>query len=199
MIHEMPKLAYALDALEPKMSAETLEYHYGKHLRAYVAKLGELVAGTPYAELSLEEIIRTADGALYNNAAQVWNHTFFFDTLSPAPAAMSPRLCGRLEADFGSVAAFRERLTAAATGLFGSGWAWLSMNEDGRLAISALPGAGNPLREGLRPLLTVDVWEHAYYLDYRNRRADYVAAVWELTDWARVEERMEADLFNQYY
>lgn len=195
----MPKLAYALDALEPRMSAETLEYHYGKHLQAYIAKLNELILGTPYAEMSLEEIVRKSDGALYNNAAQAWNHTFFFETLTPTPTEMSPRLCGRLEADFGSVATFREQLTTAATGLFGSGWVWLTMDANGKLALEALANAGNPLRDGLRPLLTVDVWEHAYYIDYRNRRADYVNAVWELTDWAHVEERMEADLFNQYY
>ena len=185
----MPELPYAPEALAPKMSRETLDYHYGKHLQTYVDNLNRLIPGTPYAEMPLDEIVRRADGAVFNNAAQAWNHTFFFRSLTPSQEAMPEALAARLTADFGSVEAFREQFTKAAVGLFGSGWVWLAADRSGNLSIVAKPNAGNPMTDGLRPVLTVDVWEHAYYIDYRNRRADFVAAWWDLVDWKQVAER----------
>lgn len=199
MTHEMPRLAYAPEALEPRMSAETLEYHFGKHLRAYLDSLNALIPDTPYADMSLEEIVKKADGTIYNNAAQAWNHIFFFETLSPSPREMSPTLSARLKAAFGSVEAFEEEMVKAASTLFGSGWVWLTLDDQNKLAIRPMANAGNPITDGLRPLMTIDVWEHAYYIDYRNRRADYARAVIAMTDWGRVEERMEASLFNQFF
>lgn len=183
----MPRLPYAMEALAPRMSRETLEYHYGKHLQGYVDNLNRLAEGTPHAAQSLEEIVRTAEGALFDNAAQAWNHAFFFSGLTPAQEPMPQRVAERLARDFGSAEAFRERFAAAATGLFGSGWVWLVSDREGRLAVTAKSNAGNPLTDGLRPLLAVDVWEHSYYIDYRNRRADYLKAFWELVDWNRVD------------
>ena len=185
----MPELPYAPEALVPKMSRETLDYHYGKHLQTYVDNLNRLIPGTPYAEMPLDEIVRRADGAVFNNAAQAWNHTFFFRSLTPTQEAMPEALAARLTADFGSVEAFKEQFTKAAVGLFGSGWVWLAADRSGNLSIVAKPNAGNPMTDGLRPMLTVDVWEHAYYIDYRNRRADFVAAWWDLVDWKQVAER----------
>ena len=185
----MPELPYAPEALAPKMSRETLDYHYGKHLQTYVDNLNRLIPGTPYAEMPLDEIVRRADGAVFNNAAQAWNHTFFFRSLTPTQSAMPETLAARLTADFGSVEAFKEQFTKAAVGLFGSGWVWLAADRSGNLSIVAKPNAGNPMTDGLRPVLTVDVWEHAYYIDYRNRRADFVAAWWDLVDWKQVAER----------
>ena len=185
----MPELPYAPEALAPKMSRETLDYHYGKHLQTYVDNLNRLIPGTPYAEMPLDEIVRRADGAVFNNAAQAWNHTFFFRSLTPSQEAMPEALAARLTADFGSVEAFREQFTKAAVGLFGSGWVWLAADRSGKLSIVAKPNAGNPMTDGLRPVLTIDVWEHAYYIDYRNRRADFVAAWWDLVDWKQVAER----------
>ena len=185
----MPELPYAPEALVPKMSRETLDYHYGKHLQTYVDNLNRLIPGTPYAEMPLDEIVRRADGAVFNNAAQAWNHTFFFRSLTPTQEAMPEALAARLTADFGSVEAFKEQFTKAAVGLFGSGWVWLAADRSGNLSIVAKPNAGNPMTDGLRPVLTVDVWEHAYYIDYRNRRADFVAAWWDLVDWKQVAER----------
>lgn len=188
MKHTMPELPYAMEALAPKMSGETLEYHYGKHLKTYVDNLNRLIAGTPYEELPLDEIVRTADGALFNNAAQAWNHEFFFRMLTPDPSPMPAGLAERLARDFGSVEEFRAKFTQAAVGLFGSGWVWLVADRSGRLSILARSNAGNPLTEGLRPVLTIDVWEHAYYIDYRNRRADFVEAFWGLVDWRKVAD-----------
>lgn len=185
----MPELPYAMEALAPKMSRETLDYHYGKHLQTYVDNLNRLIPGTPYEAMPLDEIVRRADGAVFNNAAQAWNHTFFFQMLTPAPKAMPEALAAKLAAEFGSVEAFREQFAKAAVGLFGSGWVWLAADRSGKLSIVAKPNAGNPMTEGLRPVLTVDVWEHAYYIDYRNRRADFVAAWWELVDWQKVADR----------
>ena len=189
MKHTMPELPYALEALAPKMSRETLEYHYGKHLQTYVDNLNKLIVGTPYEAQPLDEIVRHADGGIFNNAAQTWNHTFFFRMLTPEQPAMPASLAERLACDFGSVEAFREQFTKAALGLFGSGWVWLVVDKQGRLSIVAKPNAGNPLTDGLRPVLTLDVWEHAYYIDYRNRRADFIAAWWELVDWRKVADR----------
>ena len=185
----MPELPYAPEALAPKMSRETLDYHYGKHLQTYVDNLNRLIPGTPYAEMPLDEIVRRADGAVFNNAAQAWNHTFFFRSLTPTQSAMPEALAAKLAAAFGSVEAFRKQFTKAAVGLFGSGWVWLAADRSGNLSIVAKPNAGNPMTDGLRPVLTIDVWEHAYYIDYRNRRADFVAAWWDLVDWKQVAER----------
>lgn len=198
MKHEMPELRYAQDALAPKMSAETIAYHYGKHVQTYVDNLNKLVAGTSYEDMPLGELVKKADGAVYNNAAQVWNHAFFFDSLAPSPDPMNRKLTSCVAAEFGSVEEFRQKFFAAATGLFGSGWAWLVADGDGKLHIQAESNAGNPLRNGLTPLLVVDVWEHAYYIDYRNRRADYVQAVWDLVDWDIVRKRLEKVSCNVY-
>ncbi|MBO6190280.1 MAG: superoxide dismutase [Alloprevotella sp.] len=195
MTFELPPLPYALDALAPLMSEETLSYHYGKHLQAYVAGVNRLVANTPFAAMTLEKIIRTSDGALFNNAAQVFNHTFFFETLRPAPNAIGTELRRTIERDFGSAEAFKAQWLQAATNLFGSGWTWLVQEADGRLTIRNYAGADNPLRENVTPLLTADVWEHAYYIDYRNRRTDYLEALWQLTDWGKVEARTQQGLF----
>ena len=189
MKHEMPVLPYAPEALAPKMSRETIDYHYGKHLQTYIDNLNGLIPGTPYETMSLDEIVRRADGAVFNNAAQAWNHTFFFRMLTPEQGPVPEKLAAKLTAEFGSVDAFRERFTRAALGLFGSGWVWLVADREGRLSIEARSNAGNPLTEGLRPLLTVDVWEHAYYIDYRNRRTDFLKAFWELVDWRQVADR----------
>lgn len=190
MTHTLPQLPYAMEALSPKMSRETLEYHYGKHLQTYIDNLNRLIAGTPYAAMPLEEIVCKADGAIFNNAAQAWNHAFFFDTLTPAQQPMPEKLAAVLAGEFGSVEAFKEAFTKSAVGLFGSGWVWLVGGPDGRLSILAEPNAGNPLARGLKPLLTVDVWEHAYYIDYRNRRADFVKNWWDLVDWQKVAGRL---------
>ena len=196
MKHLMPELPYAPEALAPRMSRETLEYHYGKHLQTYVDNLNRLIAGTPYETKSLEEIVRTSDGAVFNNAAQTWNHTFFFRMLSPSQPEMPAALAERLARDFGSVESFKDQFTKAATGLFGSGWTWLAADAKGRLSIVAKPNAGNPLTDGLRPVLTVDVWEHAYYIDYRNLRPKYVEAFWNLVNWAFVAEQFEGKTFK---
>ena len=160
----MPELPYAPEALAPKMSKETFDYHYGKHLQTYVNNLNNLIAGTPYEEMPLDEIVRKADGGIFNNAAQAWNHTFFFRMLTPAQQPMPAKLAAKLTEAFGSVEAFKEQFTKAAVGLFGSGWAWLAMDKAGKLSIVAKPNAGNPMTDGLRPVMTVDVWEHAYYI-----------------------------------
>lgn len=186
----LPELPYVYDALAPELSEETLRYHHDKHHAAYVAKLNELIVGTPFEEMTLEQIVLHADGPLFNNAAQAWNHTFYFEQFAAAP---SPLAEGALKAavvrDFGSFDALREKLLAACAALFGSGWVWLVSDAEGALSLASAPNAGNPLREGLQPLLTLDVWEHAYYIDYRNRRPDAVAAHWRRIDWRKVAER----------
>jgi len=191
-VFAMPELPYALDAFDVKMSRETMEYHYGKHLRTYVDNLNRLVKGTKYENMPLEEIVMTGqDGALLNNAAQTWNHTFFFEGLTPEPKPMPKRLAERLARDFGSVDSFKRQFAEAANGLFGSGWVWLVEDKDGRLSILAEPNAGNPLCSGLRPILALDVWEHAYYIDYRNRRSEFVDVYWDMVDWNRADELLQ--------
>lgn len=200
MKHLMPPLPYAPSALAPLLSEETIRYHYGKHLQTYVDNLSKLAEGTPYADMCLELIITTApEGALRNNAAQVWNHTFYFDGLTPTPKSIPAGLQKQLCADFGSVEAFRTALQTAAAGLFGSGWTWLVLDADCHLRVLPLSNAGNPLRLGLQPLLTLDVWEHAYYIDYRNRRTDYLEALWQLTDWERVASLSQRPPVGLYY
>ena len=184
------ELPYAYEALAPHVSAETMHYHHDRHYAGYVGKLNELVIDTPFADQPLEDIVQSADGALYNNAAQAWNHELFFEQLSPQPQREpSSELRAAIDRDFGSLDALRTRMNQAAAGLFGSGWVWLAADSDGHLSILAEPNAGNPLRHGLIPLLGFDVWEHAYYIDYRNRRADAVAALWNVIDWACVSDR----------
>jgi Fe-Mn family superoxide dismutase len=191
MSFELPKLPYALNALEPVISQKTLEFHYGKHHQAYVNNLNNLVPGTRFENASLETIIREADGGIFNNGAQVWNHTFFFNTLSPnAGGEPSGKLNDAIRESFGSFAEFKEKFSKAVVTLFGSGWAWLVKKEDGKLDIIQESNAGNPLRKGLTPVLTCDVWEHAYYLDYQNKRPDFVEAFWKLVNWKVVETRL---------
>ena len=191
MKHVMPILPYAQDSLAPKMSAETMSFHYGKHLQTYVDNLNKLIGNTMYEGMEINEIICKATGPIYNNAAQVWNHTFFFMALSPTPTKMSSSFAEKIVESFGSVDAFKEQLFSVATGLFGSGWAWLVADSESKLSIVSESNAGNPLRNGLTPILTIDVWEHAYYIDYRNRRAEYIQAVWDLIDWKCVEKRIK--------
>lgn len=179
-----------MEALAPKMSRETLEFHYGKHLQAYVDNLNRLIQGTPYEDMALEEIVLKADGGIFNNAAQALNHAFFFDSLTPGSKPVGAALEAALTRDFGSLEAFKEQFTKAAATLFGSGWVWLVKDAEGRLSIVQEPNAGNPLKKGLSPLLVIDVWEHAYYIDYRNRRADYINAFWDIVDWEKVESRL---------
>jgi len=186
----LPELPYALDALNPHISRQTLEFHHGKHHLNYVNTLNTLILGTRFEDASLEAMIREADGAIFNNAAQVWNHTFYFEGFSPKPITEpTGALLQAIVRDFGSFDVFKEQFTKAALTQFGSGWAWLVVNAEGKLQIVQESNAGNPLRNGLKPLLTCDVWEHAYYLDYQNRRADYVKEFWTLVDWAVVEKR----------
>ncbi len=184
MEHKFPELPYAKDALAPHISEETLEYHYGKHHKAYVDNLNKLIPGTEFEDLPLEDIIKKATGGTFNNAAQVWNHTFYWNCLSPKGGGEpSGELAAAVNKNFGSFDAFKEQFAKAATTQFGSGWAWLVKNWDGSLAIEATPNAENPLKTGKKPLLTCDVWEHAYYIDYRNARPKYVEAFWWLVNW----------------
>ncbi|MCC8020238.1 MAG: superoxide dismutase [Rikenellaceae bacterium] len=193
-VHILPPLPYATDALEPVMSRETVELHHGKHVQTYVDNLNRLIPGTPYAEATLEEITMTADGAVFNNGAQILNHIIFFDGFAPegsGPDKPTGALGMAIERDFGSFAAFQSKFNEAATAQFGSGWAWLVSDPDGRLVIVTTSNADNPLRDGLTPILGIDVWEHSYYVDYRNRRADYLAAIWRIIDWDTVGHRYE--------
>lgn len=185
MEHQLPELPYAKDALAPHISAETLEYHYGKHHATYVSKLNAALPGTEYADMSLEDIIVKAPaGGLFNNAAQVWNHTFYWNSLSPQ-GGKDPAgdLATAINSVFGSVADFKQKFTDTAVANFGSGWTWLVAGKDGKLQIVNTDDAGNPLQQGLKPLLTCDVWEHAYYIDYRNARPKYLEAFWNIVNW----------------
>lgn len=190
MKHELPPLPYALDALEPIISKSTLEYHYGKHHQAYVNNLNNLIPGTPFEEATLEQIVIEAEGGIFNNGAQVWNHTFYWNCLAPGGRKLpGGDFANALLRDFGSMDAFMEQFAKAAVTQFGSGWAWLSAEVSGKLVITQESNAGNPMRMGLIPLLTFDVWEHAYYLDKQNRRPDYVADLWKIVDWETVAGR----------
>lgn len=190
MKFELPKLPYELSALNPTISDKTLEFHYGKHHQTYVNNLNNLIPGTKFENADLETIVLESDGAIFNNAAQVWNHTFYFNQFSPNPAAApTGELAKAIDATFGSFEKFKEEFTKASVGLFGSGWSWLVKNEAGALEIVQEANAGNPLRKGKKPLLTCDVWEHAYYLDYQNRRPDYVSSFWNIVDWKVISER----------
>ncbi|MEQ8277461.1 MAG: superoxide dismutase [Deltaproteobacteria bacterium] len=184
MAFELPALPFEKNALEPHISAETLDYHHGKHHNAYVTKLNALTEGTDNANKSLEELIKTTEGGLFNQAAQVWNHTFYWNSMSPnGGGAPSGAIADAINAAFGSFDDFKAKFTAAAGGQFGSGWAWLVKNGDGKLEICTTANAGNPLTDGKTPVLTCDVWEHAYYVDYRNARPKYLEAWWNLVNW----------------
>ncbi|HCT30981.1 MAG TPA: superoxide dismutase [Bacteroidales bacterium] len=191
MTHELPKLPYELDALAPVISKQTLEYHYGKHHQAYVNNLNNLIVGTKFENADLESIIRESDGGVFNNAAQIWNHTFYFNTFSPKPQLEpSGKLAEMIVKDFGSLGEFKEKFNKAAATLFGAGWAWLVLDSNGHLEIKQESNAGTPLKHNLKPLITCDVWEHAYYLDYQNRRPDYINTIWNVIDWKVVESRL---------
>ncbi|MFK8041809.1 superoxide dismutase [Fe] [Congregibacter sp.] len=184
MAFELPTLPYDQDALEPHISAETLEFHYGKHHKSYVDKLNGMIAGTAHESATLEDVIRQSEGGVFNNAAQIWNHSFYWECLSPnGGGEPSGPLAEAINSAFGSFAEFKEQFSAAAAGNFGSGWTWLVQNADGSVAISNTSNAGCPLTDDVTPLLTVDVWEHAYYIDYRNARPKYLEAFWNLVNW----------------
>jgi Fe-Mn family superoxide dismutase len=189
MAFELPALPYAKNALAPVISEETIEYHYGKHHQTYVTNINKLIVGTEFEKSPLEEIIRKASGGVFNNAAQVWNHTFFWNCMSPGGGG-EPKgpLAGAISQKFGSFDDFRKKFVEAAVTQFGSGWAWLVKNADGSLSIEQTSNAGNPMTAGKMPLLTCDVWEHAYYIDFRNRRADFVEAYFKLINWSFVEK-----------
>ena len=191
MAFELPSLPYLNTGLEPYYSANTFSFHHGKHHKTYVDNLNKLIPGTEFENMSLEEIIKKASGGIFNNAAQIWNHTFYWNCLSPKGGGEpSGAVATAVTKNFGSFAQFREKFTNAAVTLFGSGWAWLVENPDGSLIIEATSNAGNPLKDGKKPLLTCDVWEHAYYIDYRNGRAKYVEAFWNLVNWDFVEKNL---------
>ncbi len=192
-MHTLPELPYAKNALEPHISAETLEYHYGKHHQTYVTNLNNLIRGTEFENLSLEEIIRKAEGGLFNNAAQVWNHTFYWNGLSPQGGGEpSGPLAEAIKRDFGTFDTFKEKFSQTAITTFGSGWAWLVKKPDGSLALESTSNAATPLTSENVALLTCDVWEHAYYIDYRNARPKYLEAFWNLVNWDFVAKNFSA-------
>lgn len=199
MKHLLPELPYALDALAPAMSADTLNYHYGKHLQTYLDNVNRMIEGTPFAEMKLKDMITKAQGALYNNAAQAFNHIIFFKQLTPTPTTISPLLTQALVARFGSIDAFKSEFSNAAAALFGSGWVWLALDANNVLQIVPEPNAGNPITRNMRPLMCIDVWEHAYYLDYQNRRGDYIKNFWNLVNWDYIEKRMQDKNYQLYY
>jgi Fe-Mn family superoxide dismutase len=183
------ELPYAYDALEPYISSETLHFHHDKHYAGYVAKLNELVEGTSYATMPLKQVVKHSDGAIFNNAAQAWNHLFYFEQFSPDGKHFPEGMLRRaIDEQFGSVDELKRHMTTAAVNLFGSGWVWLATDRDGRLYIVPKTNAGTPLTDGLEPLIAIDVWEHAYYIDYRNMRRDSVDALSHVLDWAKVEK-----------
>jgi Fe-Mn family superoxide dismutase len=185
-----PRLPYAPDALSPVISQATVEYHYGKHEKAYLENLNRLVEGTSFADRGLEEIILTSEGAIYNNAAQAWNHIFYFFQFSPdGKHEPEGNLRRAIDEAFGSFERFKSDFERAGMEIFGSGWVWLASDDVGKLLITQGINASNPLSDGLRPIFTIDVWEHAYYLDYENSRAGYLRAVWDVVDWKIIEDR----------
>lgn len=190
---EMPQLKYAAGALAPAISEQTINFHYGKHLQTYVNNLNNMIVDTDFANASLEEIAAKAQGGIGNNAGQVLNHTLYFEQFAPHPIVQAPQgaLAEAINRSFGSFDEMQKQMNASASTLFGSGWAWLCADAEGVLSIRQMANADNPLRYGLRPLLTFDVWEHAYYLDYQNRRPDYLAALWSIIDWQVVADRLK--------
>ena len=193
MAHELPALPYANDALAPTISAETIEYHYGKHHQTYVTNLNNLVPGTEFENASLEEIVKKASGGIFNNAAQVWNHTFYWNCLSPnGGGAPSGALADAINSAFGSFDEFKQKFSTSAATNFGSGWTWLVKNSDGGVEIVNTSNAANPMTDGKTPLLTIDVWEHAYYIDYRNARPKYLESIWGIVNWDFVTQNFAA-------
>ena len=193
MSFELPALPYSKDALEPHISAETLDFHHGKHHQAYVTNLNNLVQGTPFQSMKLEDVIKESQGGIFNNAAQIWNHTFYWNSLSPKGGqAPTGQLADAINKYFGSFEQFKEQFTKCAVTTFGSGWAWLVKNAKGDLEIVSTSNAGCPLTDGKTPLLTCDVWEHAYYIDYRNARPKYVESFWQLVNWEFAEKNLLA-------
>ena len=189
MAIELPALPWARDALAPHISAETIDYHYGKHHQTYVTNLNNQIKGTEFEGLDLVAIVKKAQGGMFNNAAQVWNHTFYWNSLTPKGGGEpSGKLADALKKSFGGFAQFKEDFSKAAVGTFGSGWAWLVQRADGGLAIVSTSNAATPITGSDRPLLTCDVWEHAYYIDYRNARAKYVEGFWNLVNWKHSEQ-----------
>ena len=187
----LPELPYAIDALEPHISKETLEFHYGKHHATYVAKLNPLIEGGELAEADIETIVKNSEGGIFNNAAQVWNHSFYWNCLSPnGGGEPGGKLAEKISSSFGSFEAFKEAFTQSAINNFGSSWTWLVENSDGSLSIVNTSNAATPLTTDAKALLTVDLWEHAYYIDYRNARPAYMAAFWSLVNWDFVEENL---------
>ena len=190
---ELITLPYAPDALAPAISAETIAFHHGKHLQTYVNNLNAAIAGTPFEGKPLEEIVRTAEGGIFNNAGQILNHNMYFLQFRAPKADNAPtgRIAELIDAQFGSFEAFQKEFAAKGAGLFGSGWVWLSLGTDGKLVITQEGNAGNPVTKGLKPLLTFDVWEHAYYIDYRNARPAYIAGLWQIINWDEVNRRLQ--------
>ena len=188
---ELLVLPYAAEALEPVISRETIGFHHGKHLAAYVNNLNGLLSGSGFEEATLEEIVCKATGGILNNAGQILNHELYFAQFTAKPAKTAPTgaLAEAIVRDFGSFESFKEEFQKKGATLFGSGWVWLSADKDGKLVITQEPNAANPVQKGLKPLLTFDVWEHAYYLDYQNRRPDHLAALWQIIDWDVVSAR----------
>ena len=190
---ELMVLPYAMDALEPVISKQTLEFHHGKHLAGYVNNLNGLLPGSGFEDSSLEEIVCKASGGMLNNAGQILNHNLYFEQFTAPKAENAPvgKLAEAIVRDFGSFEVFKEAFQKAGATLFGSGWVWLSADKDGKLVITQEANAANPVQKGLKPLLTFDVWEHAYYLDYQNRRPDHLAAIWQIIDWQIINRRFE--------
>lgn len=189
MAFELPSLPYSKDALTPHMSAETFEFHHGKHHKAYVDNLNKLIQGTEFENMDLESIIKKSSGPIFNNAAQVWNHTFFWNCMAPkAGGEPTGELADAINKEFGSFQAFKEKFSDVSVKQFGSGWGWLVLNKNGKLECLSTANAQNPMTEGHTPLLTCDVWEHAYYIDYRNRRPDFLSAFWNIVNWTFVAE-----------
>ena len=190
---ELMALPYAPEALEPVISRETIAFHHGKHLAGYVNNLNGLLEGSPLAGLSLEEIVLKAEGGMLNNAGQILNHNLYFGQFTGESVQSTPkgRIIEAIVRDFGSFEAFKEEFQKKGATLFGSGWVWLSADKDGKLVITQEANAANPVQKGLKPLLTFDVWEHAYYLDYQNRRPDHLAALWQIVDWEVIAQRYQ--------
>ena len=199
LLFSLITLPYSANALEPVISQETIEYHYGKHLQTYVDNLNKLVAGTEFESMPLEEIVAKSHGAIFNNAGQILNHNLYFLQFQPYSNVQSPMsndelpIIKAIVRDFGSFEAFQAEFEQKGTTLFGSGWVWLAADKDGKLVITQEPNAGNPVTKGLKPLLTMDVWEHAYYIDYRNRRAAHLQALWQIINWDEINRRYTAD------
>lgn len=191
MEHKLPELPYAKDALQPHISAETFEYHHGKHHNAYVTNLNNLIKGTKYESMTLEEIIKSSEGGLFNNAAQVWNHTFFWNCMSPKGGGVpGGKVADLINQKWGSFDKFKEEFAKNAVGNFGSGWTWLVQNSKGEVEIMNTSNADTPMAHNMKALMTIDVWEHAYYIDYRNARANFVAAFWNLANWDFVNQNL---------